>query len=390
MTDSFKLLDLLNSRSKQWEEKEEDLEEQQDGEGVFDMIDIDLLVPSKENFYSLDKKEAIKASIRLVGLEQPLRVEPIDQTGEYKVLAGHCRLSALIELAEEDEKYRNVPCYVKDQKSEQLSQLTMLLTNFTQREPTEYEKMLELTEIEKIAKKLKQQENIPGRVRDMIAELLSISSGQIGRYTAIRNNLGDHLMEAFRNQEIGMSTAYEASGLKPGDQIKLYALLKEKGKLEIPDVKAFKRMEETEKEVDNMSTDKSSFKGAMNEPEEPDREPDPEEPRPEGKTSDQMKKAELPDNPDHKGENSTCTPESTAPGNEQKPDQSADHESAGSRIEKGCGFCAPQNHREISTMEGGTLINLDPEKKQLQILYKEIGVVESVTIVACPLCGRIL
>lgn len=383
MSGNFKLVDLLNNRSKQWEEESSEEGQQ---EGDLQIIDIDSLVPSKENFYGLDKKESMKASIRLVGIEQPLRVEPIEgQTGKYKVLAGHCRLSASKELAEEDEKYRSVPCYVKDRQSKQLSCLTMLLTNFTQREPTDYEKMLELTEIEKIAKKIKQQENISGRVRDMIAELLSISASQIGRYTAIRNNLDCHLMEAFQQQEIAMSIAYEASGLNPANQIKLYARLKEKGKIEVSDVKDFKRLEEEEKKKETIElTNHSNFCDAMNEPEEldmiePATEPEPEGPRPEGE-----------EQVEDIGDQEEAQEEEQEPEDSKNQSQPEPERQPGSRIEKGCGFCAPQNHREISTMEGGILINLDPMSKQLQILIKETGAVESVTIVACPLCGRIL
>lgn len=392
MSGNFKLIDLLNNRSKQWEEESSEEGQQ---EGDLQIIDIDSLVPSKENFYGLDKKESMKASIRIVGIEQPLRVEPIEgQTGKYKVLAGHCRLSASKELAEEDEKYRYVPCYVKDRQSKQLSCLTMLLTNFTQREPTDYEKMLELTEIEKIAKEIKQQENISGRVRDMIAELLSISASQIGRYTAIRNNLDCHLMEAFQQQEIAMSIAYEASGLNPANQIKLYVRLKEKGKIEVSDVKEFKRLEEEEKKEEASKPDinHSHFEGAMNEPEqmdgtEPEPESEPEGPQPEGKEVEE-EPVEIEDKEEKKETDQGNKEHKT--GGTKNQSQPEPERQSGSRIEKGCGFCAPQNHREISTMEGGILINLDPMSKQLQILIKETGAVESVTIVACPLCGRIL
>lgn len=255
MAKEFTLMSLLSSRS-----KNEEAEERQENEGEFQVLDVLKLVPSKENFYSTQKKEEMKASIRVLGIEQPLRVEPMED-GEFKVLAGHCRRVSSLELMKENEKYRWVPCYIKAKKSDRLSRLTLLLTNFTQRDPSEYEKMIEVTELEKEVRAIKEEENLPGRTSKLLSELIDMSHVEIGRCRAIKNNLHDSLMEAFKEGRIAKSIAYEASGLKLGNQVKLYALLNEKDSLSLPDVREFKRIEETERMEENKEEEENVYIG---------------------------------------------------------------------------------------------------------------------------------
>lgn len=107
---AFNLTDLLNSRIK------EDIQKQ-DSETEFKYIDIKDLIESKENFYKTNKLEDMKESIRILGIEQPLRVEEADAQGKYKILAGHTRYKASVELSKEDSKYSKIPCYIKKNKA---------------------------------------------------------------------------------------------------------------------------------------------------------------------------------------------------------------------------------------------------------------------------------
>lgn len=243
---AFSLTSILNNRSITQDGVEEEL--YQDTDGEFKILDVLKLIPSKENFYSTQKKEEMKASIRVLGIEQPLRVEPMDD-GNYKILAGHCRRISSLELMKEDEKFRWIPCYIKVKKSDRLSRLTLLLTNFTQRDPSEYEKMIEVTELEKEIKAIKEEEDIPGRASEILAKLIDMPHVEIGRCRAIKKHLNDSLMIAFKEGRIGKSIAYEASSLKSGNQLKLYAALNEKDNLSLADVRAFKKIEEEERKT---------------------------------------------------------------------------------------------------------------------------------------------
>lgn len=243
---AFSLTSILNNRSINQDSVEEELSQEIDGE--FKILDVLKLIPSKENFYSTQKKEEMKASIRVLGIEQPLRVEPMDD-GTYKILAGHCRHVSSLELMKEDEKYRWIPCYIKVKRSDHLSRLTLLLTNFTQRDPSEYEKMIEVTELEKVIKAFKVEEDIPGRASEILSKLIDMPHVEIGRCRAIKKHLNDSLMIAFKEGKIGKSIAYEASSLTSGNQLKLYALLNERDNLSLADVRAFKKKEEEERKA---------------------------------------------------------------------------------------------------------------------------------------------
>ena len=58
------------------------------GKDRYELIDIDLLDPDPENFYSMDGLEQLKENILLCGLLQPLRVKLSTEPGRYTVIAG--------------------------------------------------------------------------------------------------------------------------------------------------------------------------------------------------------------------------------------------------------------------------------------------------------------
>ena len=92
---AFNLTQLLNSNS-----REVNKEEIKTLNFNIKNIDIDHIVPAKENFYSVDDIEDIKQSIELLGIEQNLIVERIDRDN-YKLVAGHRRYFASKALVEE-------------------------------------------------------------------------------------------------------------------------------------------------------------------------------------------------------------------------------------------------------------------------------------------------
>jgi len=101
--------------------------------------------------------------------------------------------------------------------------------------------MKQAEDLRKYFEILKKRDNLPGRVRDMIAETLDTSPAQIGRMNAINNNLIPELADEFKSGGIGMSTAYELSGLPEEKQEEAFSEYKEKGGLSISEVKAIKQ-----------------------------------------------------------------------------------------------------------------------------------------------------
>ena len=241
---AFNLTQLLNSNSREVNKSEE--EEMKTLNFNIKNIDIDHIVPAKENFYSVDDIENIKQSIELLGIEQNLILERIDRDN-YKLVAGHRRYFASKALVEEGkEEFRILPCKIKSKSEDNtlLNKLTMIMTNSTTRELTDWEKMQQSIEVEEIINQLKKENNIKGRTRDLLSEILNISSSQLGRYKAINNNLIDELQEEFKNNNINYSVAYKASQLTKEYQLKAFIKLQEEGSLIANDIEVLKAKEE--------------------------------------------------------------------------------------------------------------------------------------------------
>lgn len=199
------------------------------------MIDIDDLIPSNENFYQVD--DSLKQSIELVGVLQPLLVDR-PENGKYKVLAGHRRRLAVLSLLKEGkEERRYVPCVYKEDGV--ADRLAIIMANRF-REKTDWEKMMEIVEVEKLAQELKQDHGLKGRSRDITARLMGISQAQIGRYKAIYNNLNQGLMEKFKVGNLGFSVVSELCSLSGEQQRNAERLMKENGTFTLPEVKTLK------------------------------------------------------------------------------------------------------------------------------------------------------
>ena len=82
-----------------------------------------------------------------------------------------------------------------------------------------------------IARRTKQERGIAGRVRDLVAQSLHISSSRIAKYDSILNNLIPSLMEEIKANRLSISTAYDLSGLPADRQQASYDFYLNHGKL---------------------------------------------------------------------------------------------------------------------------------------------------------------
>lgn len=217
---------------------------QEAGENEIVMVDIEDLVPSKDNFYHVDAD--LKRSIELVGVLQPLLVNK-PENGKYKVIAGHRRRLAVMELVNEGkESFRFLPCVYK--KEDVMDRLAIIMANRF-REKTDWEKMTEAVEAEELAKELKKEYGIEGRTRELLSEITGVAEAQLGRYKAIYNNLLPELMEEFKNSNIVVSVAVELSGMEEDMQRKAADILQNGGTISLPDAKEMKRQAEEQKGI---------------------------------------------------------------------------------------------------------------------------------------------
>jgi len=202
------------------------------------------LVPSENNFYSVENIEELKTSIEIFGVLQNLTVKPLDN-GKYEIISGHRRHKACTELvAEGKTEFEYVPCGIQAERDEIKEHILLIMTNSTTRELTDWEKMKQAEELRKNFEILKKREDLPGRVRDLVAEALNTSPTQIARLNAIDNNLTPEFKEEFKEGKIGTSAAYELSGMSEEQQKQAYSDYKEKGGVSAKEVKEEKRQTE--------------------------------------------------------------------------------------------------------------------------------------------------
>ena len=192
------------------------------------------LVPSEDNFYSMEDIEELKAAIELAGhVLHNLVVTPLGD-GKYKILSGHRRHRAVGELLKEGkDQYEFLPCAIEDMSSDGTGLIgqTLLIAANSQREKTAWDKLEEVRQMREIARRAKDQDGLPGRVRDLVAKSLHVSSSRIAKYDSILNNLLPELMVEIKADCLPISTAYELSTLESSEQLRQYAFFREHGKL---------------------------------------------------------------------------------------------------------------------------------------------------------------
>lgn len=384
----FNLKDLLNDNSKG--NKVDNVESRAVEMFEVKQIDISDIVPSKENFYSVKDIKNIKNSIELLGIEQNLIVEKL-QTGKFKLLAGHRRYFASKSLVEEGkEKYRILPCRVKEVESDILNKLTMIMTNSTARELSDYEKMHQTLEIEELVIQLKKDMKLPGRTRDLLSEIVSVSPSQLGRYKAIKNNLIYELMEEFKVGNIQGSVAYKASGLSQEYQRILMAILEREGSLSLLDVESIKAQETSNKQLDGQvdinSLDEDVIKTQCNVIEEYEEDNTLIEQKLGGKIEvtvidevAMVTKEELQE---------PVSEEEDVNHIEDKSNNNNNSSKKGEIVNSSCSFCSKDNFKSIGTEEGTIGISHNSDNNKLEIINRETGEIQHLKISYCFICGR--
>lgn len=209
-------------------------------------LDIDQVIPSLENFYSMKESDILKMarSIEAVGeIKQPLLVKNLDN-GTYEIIAGHKRRAGAMQLVNEGKnEYRDLPCIVEQEDID--NELSLILTNATQRELSAFEKMKQV----QILKGYLEKNNVEGNKREIISELLNISKSEIGRLEHINKNLAEPLKEHFENGKIATGTANEIASMSTEQQQKVDEIIKENGTIKMGEVKAIKE-DKKDKEED--------------------------------------------------------------------------------------------------------------------------------------------
>ncbi|HBJ1648625.1 TPA: ParB N-terminal domain-containing protein [Clostridium botulinum] len=175
-------------------------------------LDINTLVPSKNNFYGIREIEELAASIKENGLMHNLVVRDIGN-GKYEIISGERRYTALKRLG-----YEKVPCQIRD-INDLDAELMLIHANLEQRELTPTEKMEGIKRLENIYKqKRKNGEKLDGKTRDLIGKDLGLSGVQVGRYKKVDKDLIPELKDKLDKEDITLTQAHTLSSLTKEEQ----------------------------------------------------------------------------------------------------------------------------------------------------------------------------
>ena len=188
------------------------------------MIDIEKVIPSKDNFYSLSDIELLADDIERQGLKHNLVVcENSDIPGTFVIKSGHRRFAA-IKLLSENNRYnsRYVPCLIDGKKSKSENILDLIMLNATARVMSDSELFEQYESLRNTLEQLKSEgKKIGGRIRENIAAVLNISPAQVGKIENIKHNAVNEIQTAVENGEMSIAVADKAAKLSREDQKKL-------------------------------------------------------------------------------------------------------------------------------------------------------------------------
>lgn len=197
------------------------------------MIPITELRPNGGNFYDTSNFEDLADSIELNGLLEPLCVFRRGQgTGSYVIFSGHRRFKALRLLYEKSgfEKWMEVPCIVFPDPHDANRETVMLIhANSTGRVLSNWEKAQQARRLKEALVAMRENgAELPGRIRDLVAEEMQMSASKLARLEAIGNRLTYRpWVELWKAGELNESVAYRLSMLEWEEQKRVWLWLSE-------------------------------------------------------------------------------------------------------------------------------------------------------------------
>ena len=189
-------------------------------------IPVDDIRDNPRNFYPTPDSQALRAlmdSIRANGLLEPPTVVPAGDC-TYRLISGHSRLAAIKALRETEtpDQWATVLCRVLPPMSEGQEQAAVIEAN---RQRVKSNALL-ADEAEKLTaayiKRREAGEELPGRIRDHVAEALQVKATKIANLSAIKNGLKvPGLVERWKRDEIPEAAALQIARMDIDEQYRL-------------------------------------------------------------------------------------------------------------------------------------------------------------------------
>jgi len=169
------------------------------------LIHIDMIKPSEDNFYGIRDIDIMAANIEQFGLDQNLVVKEKNAGGYYELIAGERRWRACRQLFDGGNKnFEYLPCKIKTESSEKINRLNLIYNNAMARELTDYEKMRQTAQIKETLYELKAEGyEFKGRMSEIVAKILDVSRAQVDRLEKVNKDLSDDFKEELKNGETG-------------------------------------------------------------------------------------------------------------------------------------------------------------------------------------------
>lgn len=195
-------------------------------EGELRDLPVEDVHPNPGNFYppiDANAMEDLQESIQANGVLEPLLV--VRDGDGYRLISGHNRLQAVRHLhlyGPDAQRWATVPCRILP-PMDKLREQTAIIEANRQRKKTPQVLQQEAEELTRLyTERKKAGEELPGRVRDRVAEALQISAARASRLAAIKTGLKvPGFQRMWRDGDINESVAYEISKLDLDQQYRL-------------------------------------------------------------------------------------------------------------------------------------------------------------------------
>lgn len=246
----FSVMDMMNATSKAEAGAAARFEER-------DIFIEDIIAnPANSKIYATEDIGRLAQSIELAGkVLQNLVVTDKNEDGKYMLISGHRRWMACQQLVGEGkEQFGVVHALIERVPDKRVEELLLIESNAASRTLTDAEKMRQAERTMELCKELKEEQMLSGRVRDIAAKMLNMSTGQIARLHAVSTNLEAPLMERFEAGTMSTSAAYEAQKLSEEEQHKLAEQTREKETVTMSDVAAAREPVPAACDVSNLDT----------------------------------------------------------------------------------------------------------------------------------------
>ncbi len=177
-------------------------------------LDPEQIKPSEDNFYPIEEIEELADDMLLVGLLEPIVVAKLEN-GENMIISGHRRREAcLLNKKRGHAEFSEVDCRVKEM-SRNMFMVSLISGNAHTRQLSDAVLVEQAAAYKKYLTKLIEEDGVelPGRMRDYIAESLGVSRTKVAQIESINNNLSEEGKKALRSGQMNFSKAYETSRL---------------------------------------------------------------------------------------------------------------------------------------------------------------------------------